>query len=109
MDFKLNSLYDNTKNIWNITIEGEIDIYNSSLLKEKLNALIQEHKTDLHINCDKLEYIDSTGLGSLVSVLKKVKQYNGNISLCQLKPNVAKVFKITELNKVFVIEGANND
>jgi len=42
----------------------------------------------------------------LVSVLKKVKQFKGNIHLSNLKPNIAKIFKITDLNKVFVIEGA---
>ncbi|HPT76291.1 MAG TPA: STAS domain-containing protein [Defluviitaleaceae bacterium] len=106
MDFEFVHRLDKAKNQWNISIQGEIDIYNSSLLKDKLYELLEQEKADLYIDCEGLEYIDSTGLGSLVSVLKKVKQFKGNIHLSNLKPNIAKIFKITDLNKVFVIEGA---
>ena len=106
MDFGFVHSLDKSRNQWNISIQGEIDIYNSSQLKDKLYELLDQEKVDLYIDCEGLEYIDSTGLGSLVSVLKKVKQFDGNIHLSNLKPNIAKIFKITDLNKVFLIEGA---
>jgi anti-sigma B factor antagonist len=109
VDFNLKHRFDPDKDLWQVTITGEIDIYNSAQLKENLNTLLTEKEADLYIDCDKLEYIDSTGLGALVSVLKRVKQFNGNIHLLHLKPNVAKLFKITDLNKVFVIEGADHE
>ena len=106
MDFGFVHSLDKSRNQWNISIQGEIDIYNSSQLKDKLYELLDQEKVDLYIDCEGLEYIDSTGLGSLISVLKKVKQFDGNIHLSNLKPNIAKIFKITDLNKVFLIEGA---
>ncbi|NLK96745.1 STAS domain-containing protein [Defluviitalea saccharophila] len=109
MDFRITHKFNEADNQWHISIEGEIDIYNSEQLKGKLYELLEEKQADLYINCKDLEYIDSTGLGSLVSVLKKVKQFNGNIYLSQLKSNVAKIFKITDLNKVFMIEGAAHE
>ncbi len=109
MDFALNSNFNNMKKRWDISIEGEVDIYNSTKLKDTLSELIQKTPANIFVSCDKLEYIDSTGLGALVSILKKVKQYNGDIHLSKLKPNVAKVFKITDLNKVFIIEGDGNE
>lgn len=109
MDFALSSSFNDTKKYWDIAIEGEIDIYNSTELKENLSTLIKDNPANLHVSCEKLEYIDSTGLGALVSILKKVKQYNGEIYLSKLKPNVAKLFKITDLNKVFIIEGDVNE
>ncbi|NLK21779.1 MAG: STAS domain-containing protein [Epulopiscium sp.] len=105
MDFGFIHSLDTSRKLWNIKIQGEIDIYNSAQFKEKLYELLEKEKLDLHIDCEDLEYIDSTGLGSLVSVLKKVKQFDGNIHLSHLKPSVAKIFKITDLNKVFMIEG----
>lgn len=109
MDFVLNSKLDSTGSIWKVQILGEIDIYNSAQLKEKLTKLIEEKEVDIEIDCKHLEYIDSTGLGSLVSILKKVKQYNGNVHLVSLKSNVFKVFKITGLTKVFIIEGVDHE
>ena len=109
MDFILSSNFNETKNLWEVFITGEIDIYNSIKFKESLCNLIDNKPTDIHIYCEKLEYIDSTGLGSLVAILKKVRQYNGNIHLFNLTASVSKLFKITDLNKVFIIEGDANE
>lgn len=105
MEFKLKPEYDSEKNIWDIAIQGEIDIYNSSNVKDYLGNLVQEHACDVHLQCENLEYIDSTGLGALVAIVKKVKLYGGNVHLHHVKSNVLKVFKITNLDKVFMIEG----
>jgi anti-sigma B factor antagonist len=87
-----------------VYIMGEIDIYTSRDLKEKLYGLIDSAKTDLKINCKELNYIDSTGLGIFVGALKKSKQYGKNIILLNLKDNIRKLFTITGLDKLFVIE-----
>lgn len=109
MDFIIDSHMDEVKNAWMISVSGEIDIFNSVQFKTKLLELIESHNINLCINCRDLEYIDSTALGALVAVLKNVKSYGGEIRLKHLKPNLDKLFKITNLNKVFVIEGEDNE
>ena len=104
MDFILEHSYNDVEKRWEANISGEIDIFSSDIMKEKFLALIEEKKADIYINCHKLEYIDSTALGALVAVLKNVKNYNGSIHLLNIRPNLAKLFKITNLDKVFVIE-----
>lgn len=105
MDLKIKPELNETNNVWNIGVTGEIDIYNSATVKDYLSNLIQEHPCDIRLDCHELDYIDSTGLGALVSVIKKVKQYNGNFYLINCKPNVLKVIRITNLDKVFILEG----
>lgn len=51
-------------------------------------------------NCD---FIDSTGLGALVSIYKKCVESGGSIKLKSLRPEVEKLFKLTRLDKVFEI------
>ena len=104
MDFELNSNYNLEKNCWEIIIKGEIDIYNSERIKDYISNIIQEKSSDLYIDCNELDYIDSTGLGALVAIVKKVKQYNGNVYILNLKQNVEKVFRITNLDKVFIMK-----
>jgi len=87
-----------------ITIEGEVDIYTSSHLKSKLYDIVDTRKTDIKIDCSKLDYIDSTGLGIFAGVLKRVKQYGKNIYLIGLKSSIRKLFTITGLDRVFIIE-----
>jgi len=104
MDFTLEHSYNDAKERWETDISGEIDIFTSDIMKGKFLALIEEKKADIYINCQKLEYIDSTALGALVAVLKNVKNYNGSVHLLNIRPNLAKLFKITNLDKVFIIE-----
>lgn len=87
-----------------ILVSGEVDIYTSQGLKDKLYDIIDANKTDLKIDCKELNYIDSTGLGIFVGALKRVNQYGKKIYICNLKENIKKLFTITGLDKVFVIE-----
>ena len=59
----------------------------------------------MKINLDKLDYIDSTGLGVMIGVLKKLKTDNKEIHILNPKSNVKKIFTITGLDKIFKMEG----
>ena len=87
-----------------IFLDGEVDIYTSQNLKEKLYSIIDSTQKDIRINCKKLNYIDSTGLGIFVGALKKAKNYNRDIYILNLKESIKKLFLITGLDKLFIIE-----
>lgn len=95
----------NSENFLEIKPVGEVDIYTSPELKNKINELIEEKNKNIIINGEQLEYIDSTGLGVLMSIYKKLQDKNLNIKVVNLKPNIYKLFDITGLNKVFNIQG----
>ena len=82
---------------------GEVDIYTSPELKSKIFKLIDERNTDVLIDGEGLEYIDSTGLGVMMSIYKKLQDKGLNLTIINLKPNIYKLFDITGLNKVFNI------
>lgn len=108
MDHAITSSYDQEGNCWNVSLSGEFDIFNSSDLKKTLTELSKDNSSDLHLDCSKVTFMDSTALGSLVAVLKNVKSYDGTIVLKNLKPNLYKLFKITNLDRVFEIAGDIN-
>ena len=83
---------------------GEVDIYTSPSLKSKVLELIDENKMDIVVNGEKLDYIDSTGLGVLMAIYKKLQNNNLTLTIINLKPNIYKLFDITGLNKVFNIQ-----
>lgn len=88
---------------YQITPIGEIDIMSSEELKKEIKEIIDENK-DIIINGEGIEYMDSTGLGVLISLLKKTKEQDNKIIIKNLKPNIYKLFNITGLTKVFEIE-----
>jgi anti-sigma B factor antagonist len=60
---------------------GEVDIYTSPQLKTNVFALIEDNKKDIIIDGESLVYIDSTGLGVLMSIYKNMKERNLNFKI----------------------------
>ena len=109
MDYVVDSVFDQEKKRWNVSITGEVDIFNSAEMKKSLTDLINQKNTDMVLDCKYLDYIDSTALGALVGVLKNVKSYGGSIYLRNVKPSLSKLFKITNLDKVFLMDGDDSE
>lgn len=99
MSLKIDYKTDN--NTIEIKPVGEVDIYTSPELKNLIFNLIKEK--DLIIDGENLDYIDSTGLGVLMSIYKKLREKDLSLTIINLKPNIYKLFDITGLNKVFNI------
>src|SRR4028119_441192 len=100
-DLKIDTRSVNGKPVLDLT--GEVDSYNSPKLREKMVSLIDEGNPDLIINMTGVDYIDSTGLGTLVGGLKRASEKNGAIRLICPNEQIYKVFNITGLVKVFSI------
>ena len=90
---------------WVFTPIGEIDIYTSPKFKKTILETFEEKESDILIDCIKLEYVDSTGLGALIYILKNLKEKEYQIFLSNVKPNIRKLFDITKLDKLFIIRG----
>jgi anti-sigma B factor antagonist len=107
MDFAIEKIFDG--DCWRVDLSGEVDIFNSGELKNTLTQLMEEQSADLCLDCKNLEYIDSTGLGALVGVLKHIKSHGKEVRLLSVKPNILKLLAITNLDKVFIIEESDKD
>lgn len=86
-----------------VDVGGEIDVYTSPKLRERLVALVTGGVHQLVLDLDDVEFIDSTGLGVLVGILKRIRSRNGSLSLVCGREAILRVFKITGLEKVFDI------
>ena len=82
---------------------GEIDIYTAPRLRELLIDLVSTNNYQLVVNMDKVEFVDSTGLGVLVGGLKRVRAHDGSLDLVCTRERILKIFRITGLTKVFGI------
>lgn len=104
MSLDIKKIFNNDSEIWDVSISGDVDITSSLDLKENLNSILDKKDKSIRINCENLSYIDSTGLGVLISILKRVKSSGNDIEILEAKPNISKLFKITGLDKIFIIK-----
>ena len=109
MSLKIELRYEENDNLIVVIPEGDIDIYTSHNFKEKVLNSFENNKGNIAIDGSKLEYVDSTGLGALISILKRARETDNKVIITNLKPNIKKLFDITELDKVFTIRGESND
>jgi DNA processing protein len=89
-----------------ISLKGEVDVYTSPSFKERLVSAIDDGCTRIIVDLEGVEFIDSSGLGVLVSGLRRVKENEGVIRLVCTREPILKVFRITGLDRVFPIFGS---
>jgi anti-sigma B factor antagonist len=101
VDLKLE--HHTTDGIEVVDVEGEIDVYTAPRLRELLIDLVNGGHYQLVVNMEKVEFLDSTGLGVLVGGLKRVRAHDGSLDLVCTQERILKIFRITGLTKVFGI------
>jgi len=92
-----------------IAVGGEIDVYTAPKLRDKITELVGNGDYNLVIDMEKVDFLDSTGLGVLVGGLKKVRAHDGSMRLICNQERLLKIFRITGLAKVFAIHGSQAD
>jgi len=86
-----------------VDVEGEIDIHTAPRLRELLIGLVRQSNYHLVVNMEKVEFLDSTGLGVLVGGLNRVRAHDGSLDLVCTRERILKIFRISGLTKVFGI------
>jgi len=84
-------------------IEGEVDINSSPNIKKSFDKLIASKTPKIIVNLSKVTYVDSSGLATLVEVLKNMRSYGGKLRLTNMSSKVKSLFEITKLEKLFEI------
>src|ERR1044072_1603805 len=92
-----------------VEVEGEIDVYTAPRLRELLIDLVNKGNFHLLVNMEKVDFLDSTGLGVLVGGLKRVRAHDGSLGLVCTQERILKIFRITGLTKVFGIFDSVDD
>lgn len=101
MDFVVQSRPEGQRLV--VDVEGEVDMFTAPKLREHLVQVVDAGHYDLVVDLERVSFMDSTGLGTLVGGLKRVKEHDGALALvCSNRP-VLRVLAITGLNNVFPI------
>ena len=86
-----------------ISLSGRLDLSNGNKLKEEVKSVLASGKTSIHLNLGSVEFINSSGLGALVSIMKEIRIHRGRLTLSDLADYVHEIFDITQLSHIFEI------
>ncbi|HLR08974.1 MAG TPA: STAS domain-containing protein [Bacillota bacterium] len=109
MHLTFDTLTDHQQTI--IRLQGEIDVYTAPNLKDALMPLVKVTGQHVLVDCQKVTYMDSTGLGVFIGALKATKSYGSRMTLINLQERIYRLFTITGLDQVMdvnlLIKGGN--
>jgi anti-sigma B factor antagonist len=91
-----------------VDVVGDITLYNSPEMRKVLLDLLKvKHVARLIVNLERVKYIDSAGIASLVEGLKLSRDLKSGFALYGLSPTARQVLELTRLIKVFEVH--NNE
>ena len=100
----MNLKLENNNNVLVIYVKEErLDAHNSGDLKAEMQRLFEDGKKNVLVDLKDVRFIDSSGLGVLVSGFKNAISHQGNLKLSSLQPQVKSMFELTRLHRVFEI------
>lgn len=89
---------------WIATLVGEMDSAAAAEVEESLSPLFKSEGKDVVIDCAGLEYIASSGLRILLSILKAAKAAGSRVVLRSVSNDIMDVFKLTGFVNIFEFE-----
>ncbi|QHM75494.1 Putative anti-sigma factor antagonist [Mixta theicola] len=76
--------------------------------RDEVMAQISAGQTRLLLDFSRVDFIDSSCLGTLISLLKAING-KGEMALCALNPNIQNMFKLTRMDRVFTLCTTQNE
>jgi anti-sigma B factor antagonist len=84
-----------------ILLEGFVDAHTAPQFENAIQAEIDAGRNRIIVNCEKLNYISSAGLGVFMSFVEEVRERGGDIKICGLVPKVKHTFEILGFQDLF--------
>ncbi|NOQ24605.1 MAG: anti-sigma factor antagonist [Bacteroidales bacterium] len=82
---------------------SKLNILIAQSLKEEVAQYLTKANTKLILDLEGVEYVDSSGFGALLSILRNAKNNNSQFKICNISPEVMELVKLLQLHNVFDI------
>lgn len=92
-----------------VVLRGAVDLHHAPEVHKALVAACEQRPVRLIVNLAEVSYMDSSGIGTLVEVFRRVNGYKGVLALCGMNERVHGVFEITKLDKFFKIYSTESE
>ncbi len=92
-----------------VTLAGDVDLHRTPELQQELVRVVERRPRRIVLDLTAVQYMDSSGVASLVKLLSSTRRQNIELKLCGMAPRVKSIFEITRLDTVFDICPALKD
>jgi anti-sigma B factor antagonist len=94
---------EKVKDVLVVEVEGQLIVGNRQELKQRVLEELEKGERKFVVDFARTGYIDSSGLGVLVSLSKKIREQGGELRLANLNEDLRTLFELTKLDTLFQI------
>jgi anti-sigma B factor antagonist len=90
--------------LWSVVaVTGELELGTAPRLRQQVVSLVGEGRRHLVVDLAAVDFVDSLGLGVLVSALKRVRAHGGELRVAGPSPRVRSLFELTRLEEIIEV------
>jgi anti-sigma B factor antagonist len=101
MDLALETRSTGTRTV--VVARGDLDLASYRTFKDLIDRLVVDGQVDLVLDLEEVTFLDSLGLGALVSTRRKTLAFNGSLEIVCTSPGLLQLFRLTHLDRVFTL------
>ena len=83
-----------------VEVTGDLDLAAAPALRQEVLALLQEGHRAVVIDLSPTDFLDSVGLGTLVSIWKRVRVHGGSFAVVCPEPRLQRIFRVVDLDRI---------
>lgn len=99
----MNIEIENNEKATVVRLGGRLDAGGVAEIKPQLVAEAEKSGTNIVLNMAEVNFIDSTGLGLVVSAFRKLRENDGDMQICSLSAQAQTLFELTRMHRIFNI------
>ena len=86
-----------------LTLRGNLDAITAPELRPTIDELVASRRTKVIFDLHGLELIDSSGVGAIVSLFKRVRMLGGDVKIARLANQPKEIFRLLRLDRAFAL------
>jgi len=83
-----------------VDLEGDLDIEATEIIEEELIVEIQKSSGHVELNFQQIDFVDSSGIGLLISIITSLKENDRNPTITNISEDVKMVFSLLQLDEI---------
>ena len=88
---------------------GVLDVTNCSQLRREIMEVANTDRCHVLVDCQNLGFMDSSGLSALVLASQKMREVNGQLSICSINQQIEMLFELSSMDDIFEIFPSSED
>jgi anti-anti-sigma factor len=92
-----------------VEINGRLNTANFASLEKEFTQLIEKGERKLLVDCEKLDYVSSSGLRVFLVALKSLNKVNGKFVMCNLQESIIEIFEVSGFITIFEVYATKNE